>query len=56
MATLSSMRSIAVASSAQLRLVVHDKTSMTNLLPLGEGPQIAAMPGVLRSVMAMRWF
>ena len=55
MATLSSMRSVAAASAAKLRLVVQDKTTMTKLLPMGQGPHIAALPGV-ESVCSMRWF
>lgn len=49
------MQAVAANSASQLRLVVHQKTTMTNLLPLGHGPKIAALPGV-RAVCAVRWF
>jgi putative ABC transport system permease protein len=55
MAALSAMQSVAEASAAQLRLVVHHKTTMTKLLPLGERTTLASMPGVA-SVCGMRWF
>ncbi len=55
MATLSAMQSVAEASAAQLRLVVHHKTTMIKLLPLGERATLAALPGVA-SVCGMRWF
>jgi putative ABC transport system permease protein len=54
-AVVQSMRAVAASSAGQLRLVVHQKTTMINLLPLGYGPKIAALPGV-RAVCAARWF
>jgi putative ABC transport system permease protein len=55
MATLSAMQSVADVSAAQLRLVVHHKTTMIKLLPLGERTTLASLPGVA-SVCGMRWF
>lgn len=54
-AVVASMRDIAASSAAQLRLVVHHRTTMTRFLPLSCGERIAALPGV-QSVCAVRWF
>lgn len=54
-ATVASMSAVATDSAAHLRLVVHNHTSMTQLLPLRCGPQIAALPGT-RAVCGVRWF
>lgn len=50
-----SMRDVAHNCARELRLVVHHRTSMTNLLPLGHGTRLAGLPGV-RAVCAVRWF
>jgi putative ABC transport system permease protein len=54
-AVVESMQAVAASSAHQLRLVVHQRTTMTKLLPLGYGPKIAALPGV-QAVCAVRWF
>ncbi len=54
-ATVDCMKAVAAASAEHLRLVVHHKTTITKLLPLGHGPKISAIPGV-RTVCGMRWF
>jgi putative ABC transport system permease protein len=54
-ATVDCIRGVAESSAEHLRLVVHHKTTVTKLLPLGHGPKIAAMSGV-RAVCGMRWF
>jgi len=50
-----SMRDVAGHCARELRLVVHHRTSMTHLLPLGHGTRLAGLPGV-RAVCAVRWF
>ncbi len=50
-----SMREVAADSARQLRLVVHEKTTMIKLLPLGYGRQLAELPGV-QAICAVRWF
>lgn len=55
LATTDSMQAVAITSAERLRLVVHHKTTMTKLLPLGHGSKIGAIPGV-RTVCGMRWF
>ena len=54
-AVVESMQAVVAGSADQLRLVVHQRTTMTKLLPRGYGPKIAALPGV-RAVCAVRWF
>lgn len=54
-AVVESMEAVAASSMSQLRLVVHQRTTMTRLLPLGYGPKIAALAGV-KAVCAVRWF
>lgn len=54
-AVVSSMKAVAHDSASALRLVVHQKTTMTKLLPLSIGPKIAQLPGV-RAVCGVRWF
>ncbi len=54
-AVVNSMADVAASSAAELRLVVHQKTTMTKLLPLGHAAKMAAMPGV-KAVCAVRWF
>jgi len=55
LAVVASMQRVAADAAEQLRLVVHHKTSITKLLPLRIGREIAAMPGV-RAVCPVRWF
>lgn len=55
LATVDALQEVAAESARQLRLVVHHKSTVTKLLPLGHGPKIAALPGV-RAVCGMRWF
>ena len=52
---VSAMERVADDSSAQLRLVVHHKTTMTQLLPLHVGKRIGSIAGV-RAVCGVRWF
>ena len=54
-AVVASMNAVAASSASQLRLVVRQKTTMTKLLPAGDGRKIEALSGV-RAVCAMRWF
>lgn len=54
-ATVDCLSDVSAASSKQLRLVVHDRTTVTKLLPLGHRAKLAAIPGV-SAVCAMRWF
>lgn len=55
LATVDCMKDVAASSAELLRLVVHHKTTVTKLLPLGHGPKLASIPGV-RTVCGMRWF
>jgi len=54
-AVVVSMEDLAADSNEQLRLVVHHKTTMTQLLPLAMGRRISQLPGV-RAVCGARWF
>jgi putative ABC transport system permease protein len=54
-AVVESMQAVAASSADQLRLVVHQRSTMTKLLPLGYGAKIAALPGA-KAVCAVRWF
>lgn len=54
-AVVASMERVAADSAGQLRLVVHQKTTMTTLLPLRMGREIREMNGV-RAVCGVRWF
>lgn len=54
-ATIDSMASVAASSAERLRLVVHHKTTMTQLLPLGYARRIEAFSAA-RAVCGMRWF
>ena len=54
-AVVVAMGRVADDSSAQLRLVVHHKTTMTQLLPLHVGKRISSLTGV-RAVCGVRWF
>ena len=55
LATVESMHDVARQSAARLRLVVHHKTTMTSMLPLGYGRRLSELPGV-RAVCGFRWF
>lgn len=46
---------VAFETAAQLRLVVHHRTTITRLLPLHAGRRIAAHPDV-QAVCGVRWF
>jgi len=54
-ATVDSMTSVAASSAERLRLVVHHKTTMTQLLPLGYARRIGSLSAA-RAVCGMRWF
>lgn len=54
-AVVVSLEAIADESEQQLRLVVHHRTTMTQLLPLAMGRRIEQLPGV-RAVCGVRWF
>lgn len=49
------MSRVATDAATQLRLVVHERTSLTKYLPVGMGARMAGLPGV-QLVCGVRWF
>lgn len=49
------MTGVARDVAKQLRLVIHERTSLTKLLPVGMGAKLADLPGV-QLVCGVRWF